>query len=201
MRYFFTSDNHFWHKNIKKFCPASRVGETVQEMNALMIRAWQNQVQPEDFVYVHGDVFFCDAEQAITIMEQLPGQKFLVYGNHDKAIRSNAKLRSMFVSVAEWREVMLPVPDPNELGGERKQKVIMHHYPTYEWKDMHKGAFHTYGHIHSRYGEQEHPGIPGRCMDVGIDSRPKGDMTLWSWEEVYKILIARRVRGHHEVEL
>jgi len=77
------------------------------------------------------------------------------------------------------------------------QKVILHHYPTYEWKDMQKGAFHLYGHIHSRYGETQHPGIDGRCMDVGIDSRPNMDMTLWTWEEVYRILSKRQVRAHH----
>lgn len=183
---FFTSDNHFYHKNIKKFCPNTRQGESVEEMNRLMIRNWQNQVQPGDIVYMLGDVFFCDAEKAIKIIDQLPGQKILTYGNHDKAIRSNSILRGKFQSVAEWREIWID-----------NFKLILHHYPTYEWKDMHKGAFHLYGHIHSRYGEQEHPHISGRCMDVGIDSRPNGDMTLWSWEEVQRILTKRIIRQHH----
>jgi calcineurin-like phosphoesterase family protein len=190
MAKFFTSDNHFWHKNIKKFCPNTRQGDSVEEMNQLMIRNWQAQVKPEDEVYLHGDVFFCDAERAIKIIDQLPGQKILIFGNHDKAIRSNSTLRSRFVSTSEWREVWID-----------NYKVIMHHYPTYEWKDMHKGAFHTYGHIHSRYGETPHPGISGRCMDVGIDSRPKGDMTLWPWEEVQRILSKRDIRAHHGEDL
>lgn len=190
MATFFTSDNHFYHKNIKKFCPTTRHGETVEQMNRMMISNWQNQVQPSDTVYLLGDVFFCNAEEALNIIKQLPGQKHLVYGNHDKVIRSNSDLRNQFVSVAEWREIWID-----------NIKLIMHHYPTYEWKDMHRGSYHLYGHIHSRYGETEHPGIPGRCMDVGIDSRPKGDMTLWSWEEVHQILKKRDVRGHHEKEI
>jgi calcineurin-like phosphoesterase family protein len=187
---FFTSDNHFSHKNIKKFCPKTRQGETVEEMNSLMIRRWQEQVKQEDVVYLLGDVFFCDAEKAISIIDQLPGQKFLIYGNHDEPIRSNSTLRNKFVETAEWREIYID-----------KKKIILHHYPTYEWKGMHRGAYHLYGHIHSNYGEKEHPRIPGRCMDAGIDSRPNGDMTLWSWEEVDRILKNRVVRGHHDVEL
>jgi len=187
---FFTSDNHFGHKNIKKFCPQTRQGENVDQMNALMIRRWQEQVQQDDLVYLLGDVFFCDAEKANRIIDQLPGQKFLVFGNHDKVIRSNSTLRNKFVATAEWREIYV-----------ENKKVVLHHYPTYEWKDMHKGAYHCYGHIHSRFGEIEHPNIPGRCMDVGVDSRPAGDMTLWSWEEVNKILSVRDVRGHHDKEL
>lgn len=190
MNTFFTSDNHFSHKNIKKFCPNTRQGRDATEMNRLMIAQWQSQVQPGDTVYLLGDVFFCNAEEALRIIVQLPGQKHLVYGNHDKTIRSNSELRGHFVSVAEWREIWVD-----------GVKVILHHYPTYEWKDMHKGAYHLYGHIHSRYGETPHPGIPGRCMDVGIDSRPNSDMTLWSWQEVHNILKNREVRDHHEKEL
>jgi len=184
---YFTSDNHFWHKNIRKFCPTTRQGETVEEMNALMIQKWQSQVEPEDIVYMLGDVFFCRAEEAIAIMDRLPGQKFLVYGNHDKVIQSNSTLRSKFVSVADYREI--------NIDGKR---LVLFHYPMYEWHKIHHGSYHLYGHIHSRYGHLQHPGIPGRCMDVGIDSRPKSDMTLWTWEEVDAILSQRPVRAHHD---
>lgn len=191
MAIFFTSDNHFSHKNISNFCPDTRQGKDVQEMNRLMIRNWQIQVRQEDTVYMLGDVFFCNADEAIKIMRQLPGQKILTYGNHDKVIRGNSILRSMFISVAEWRKISID-----------GHKLILHHFPTYEWEGMHNGFYHLYGHIHSRYGEKEHPAIPGRCMDVGIDSRPNCDMTLWSWAEVNQILSKRNVRTHHnKVEL
>lgn len=184
----FTSDNHFGHTNIlTKFCPTTRHGRDVEEMNRLMIAQWQSQVQPEDTVYMLGDVFFCNAEKAMRIMDQLPGQKFLVYGNHDKVLKSNSELRNKFVSVADYRELRID-----------GKNVILFHFPIYEWNKMHHGSYHLYGHIHSRYGEQEHPGIPGRAMDVGIDSRPLSDMTLWEWSEVDRILSKRAVRTHHE---
>lgn len=202
----FTSDNHFWHKNIKKFCPNTRKGNTVEEMNELMIRRWQAQVQPNDRVYMLGDVFFCRVEEAMKIIDRLPGQKFLCYGNHDSAIRGNATLRSKFVSVGEYREVDLPVPNRKVLGHDvdqwqtapghefkqQLQKVVMFHYPVYEWNRMHHGSFHLFGHVH---GGQK---IDGRALDVGIDAElSTGDMSLYSWEQVYNHLIKKEVRGHH----
>jgi calcineurin-like phosphoesterase family protein len=199
MNTFFTSDVHFGHTNIlKKFCPETRQGVDADEMDRIIIRNWQSQVNPDDHVVLLGDIFFIrDVDRCARILEQLPGIKRLVYGNHDKIIRINKKLQDFFVECVEWSDIMVPIP--NQIFGH--QRVILHHYPTYEWKDMHKGSFHLYGHIHSRYGETEHPFVTGRAMDVGIDSRPNKDMTLWSWEEVYRILFKREIRSHHEAEL
>lgn len=159
-------------------------------MDRLIIANWQRQVGPNDIVWMNGDIFFHrDAHHCKRIMQQLPGILNLVYGNHDKIIRQNEFLQNEFNSIQEWAELLID-----------GKRVIMHHYPTYEWKDMHKGAYHLYGHIHSRYGEIEHPGISGRAMDIGIDSRPNNDMTLWSWAEVDRILSKREIRGHHEMK-
>lgn len=188
---FFTSDNHFSHENIlKKFCPNTRQGSDSEEMNQLMIKAWQTQVMPDDIVYMLGDVFFCSCTDAINILDQLPGQKFLIYGNHDKVIRNNLSIRKKFAWIGEYNEIDL-------FSGNDRRKVILFHYPMYEWNRMYQGSYHLYGHIHSRYGEQPHPIIGGRCMDVGIDSRPKSDMTLWSWEEIDQILSKREIRQNN----
>ena len=195
MKIFFTSDVHFGHTNIlKKFCPETRQGIDANDMNERIIGNWQNQVRPEDHVWLLGDIFFIrDVVDCDNILKRLPGIKHLVYGNHDQIIRNNPCLQSYFIDTLEWADFVLPKPyDRNSF-----QKVILHHYPTYEWKDMHKGAFHLYGHIHSRYGELEHPVVTGRAMDVGIDSRPNKDMTLWPWEEIYNILSKRQIREHH----
>jgi len=200
MNTFFTSDVHFGHTNIlKKFCPETRQGADANEMNERIIANWQATVKSEDTVWLLGDIFFIDDERKCRrILERLPGQKMLIFGNHDKIIRKNHSLRDYFVATFEWADIMLTAPG-QEYGP--MQRVILHHYPTYEWKDMHKGSFHLYGHIHSRYGEKEHRFVTGRAMDVGIDSRPNKDMTLWSWREVYSILSKRKIRGHHEAEL
>lgn len=181
-RIYFTSDVHFWHKNILRFCPTTRKGNTVEEMNELLIENWNKQVQPNDRVYCLGDTFFCDAEKAIAIMKRLNGRIHLVYGNHDNVIRSNGTLRDMFESVSDYKEIKIG-----------DQLVCMFHYPVWEWRNMHYGSYMFYGHIHNEIAP-----IPGRNMNVGIDTRPAGDMTLWSWEELDAMMKTREIRMHHK---
>lgn len=187
----FGADLHFGHKNILKFCPNTRMGANAQEMNEILIQNWQNTVQPNDRVYLLGDVFFCDSKRAKDIMSRLPGQKHLIYGNHDQVIRSNHDLRSMFVAVHEYHEISLD-----------GQKVILFHYPIQEWNAMHYGAFALYGHVHGTL-DADPMVLSGRTMDVGVDGRPDGEvqthgpMNLWSWDQIKSILSKRPIRPHH----
>lgn len=179
-RVFFTSDNHFYHKNIKKFRPNTRQGETVAEMNELMIEKWNSQVRPHDMVFALGDFSFGTADQTFNIIAQLHGQIHLIYGNHDKVIRSNSEVRGLFASTAEYREITV-----------NEKHVVMLHYPMREWNRMHRGSYHLFGHVHG--------GLPeawGRSMDVGIDTRPNGDMSLWAWDEVDALLSQRPILEH-----
>lgn len=187
----FSSDLHFGHQNIlKKFCPTTRLGNNTDEMDAIIIKNIQATItQPTDRLYWLGDIFFCTLARAMKIMDQIPTKPFLVWGNHDQLIEENACLRDRFTILGHWHEMKID-----------GQKVILHHYPTYEWHKMHAGSYHLFGHIHSRYGHLEHPGIPGRAMDVGIDSRPGKDMTMWSWKEINEILSKRQVRSHGGVD-
>ncbi len=183
-RVFFTSDNHFSHKNIHNFCPTTRPDADWNVMDQKMILQWQNQVRQEDTVYMLGDVFFCDSARAISIMERLPGHKHLVYGNHDKAIRSNATLRGMFESVAEYKEVKV-----------NKQDLVLFHYPIYEWNKMHHGAINLYGHIHNELSE-----AGGRTVNVCVDSPEMNTgvpYALYSAEDVIAHALKYEIRGHH----
>lgn len=181
MTVWFTSDNHFSHKNIKKFCPKSRAGDNVDEMDTLMIRRWQEQVKPEDTVWTLGDVFFCNSEKAKGILRQLPGTINHVWGNHDKVISSNSDLRNMFASHHDYVELNLP-----------EAKVVLFHFPIMEWNRMHHGSYHLFGHVHGGLL------IPGRALDVGIDGELNtGDMSLYSWDQVHRFLSKKDIRTHH----
>jgi len=179
-RVWFTSDTHFGHKNILKFCAESRPCASVQEHDARLIANWQAQVAPQDRVYHLGDFFFCNGVRAREILAQLPGQIHLIYGNHDKVIKSNADIRSRFVAIHDYKELVLD-----------NIKVCLFHFPIYEWHHIQYGSFHLYGHVHGSVQ------VEGRAMDVGVDTRPDGDMRLWSWEEVKARLEQREVRTHH----
>ena len=50
---FFTSDHHFYHSNIIKYC--QRPFHSVEEMNEEMIRRWNSVVGVDDTVYYLGD--------------------------------------------------------------------------------------------------------------------------------------------------
>lgn len=178
----FTSDNHYFHKNILTFCPRTRFGESVEQMNELMIEAHNAKVQPTDRVYFLGDFSFSNADNTDGVLKRLNGQKHLIFGNHDKLLRSDKRLQKYFESVQDYKEIVV-----------ERQKVVMFHFPMREWNSMHYGSYHLFGHVH---GGLEHE-IVGRSMDVGIDTRPAGDMSPWSWEEIHAILQTREIKTHH----
>jgi calcineurin-like phosphoesterase family protein len=182
-RYFFTSDTHFNHVNILKFQPDTRDAKTVEEMNRKMISNWQAQVRPEDHVFHLGDFAFGNQKDAKSILRQLPGRKHFVWGNHDKGIARDKEMQACFETIDHYKKL--------NIDGE---KVILFHFPIYEWEHMHHGAFHFYGHVHGSVTPQQ---VPGRAMDVGIDTRPNGDLKLWSWEELKRIMLSREIRTHH----
>ena len=89
---YFTSDLHFSHHNIAKFCPQFRQYSDVDEMNEALIRYWNETVQPEDIVYNLGDLSFARDIAAIAkVLRRLNGQHHLIYGNHDNVIMKNSK--------------------------------------------------------------------------------------------------------------
>ena len=59
MKKWITSDLHFGHANIMKFCPVTRAGfRDVDHMNECMIEEWNQSVAPEAEVFILGDVAF-----------------------------------------------------------------------------------------------------------------------------------------------
>ncbi len=81
MTVWFTSDHHFGHANIIKYC--NRPYNSVAHMNALMETAWNSVVEPGDTVYYLGD-FAMQPNMVTEILPRLNGTKILVAGNHDK---------------------------------------------------------------------------------------------------------------------
>ena len=176
---FFTSDTHFYHHNILvKYNPHSRSGRDANEMTELMILAWNAKVGPDDVVYHLGDVSFADEQKTAGVLFRLNGTIHLIKGNHDKSALSTT-CRKRFATITPYERI-------NVAG----QAVVLFHYPIYEWDQMHRGAFHLYGHVHGRKT------VPGRAMDVGVDTRPNKDMAPYSWDEVHAILIKREIREH-----
>lgn len=180
MKIFFTSDTHFYHKNILKFAAKSRQNiKDVKEMNEKLIRNWNSQVGPDDTVYILGDVSFAKSQLTEKILKRLNGRLNLIKGNHDTWL--NHATAKYFEDIRDYRRISIDNID-----------VVMFHYPIAEWDKVHRGSFHLYGHVHGNLT------LPGRAMDVGIDARPKNDMMLWEWDEIKSILSKKDILPHHD---
>src|SRR5258708_12137402 len=82
MTVYFTSDTHFGHANIIRYC--DRPFATVEEMDEAMIANWNAVVGRGDDVWHLGDFGWSrDATRIRSIFHQLNGRKRLVIGNHD----------------------------------------------------------------------------------------------------------------------
>lgn len=84
MSRFWTSDLHFGHANIIKYC--KRPYTDVDEMNKDITRVWNETIKPEDTVYVIGD-FSLSAKLSTQVLPLLNGTKILIVGNHDKPFK------------------------------------------------------------------------------------------------------------------
>ena len=103
---FFTSDTHFGHANIIKYC--DRPFRDVPHMNEVLIENWNRVVGPDDEVFHLGDVALGPWDQWDGLLSRLNGFKTLVIGNHDRifAGESEKKRERFYPHYAEWFDVM-----------------------------------------------------------------------------------------------
>ena len=81
MNRYLISDMHFGHKAIIKY--ENRPFDTVEAMDSAIIANWNSIVQPDDMVFVLGDVSLCPKKITTEIIASLSGRKSLILGNHD----------------------------------------------------------------------------------------------------------------------
>ncbi|HTF69015.1 MAG TPA: metallophosphoesterase family protein [Edaphobacter sp.] len=151
---FFTSDTHFGHENIIKFC--NRPFANVAEMNEAMIERWNAVVGEKDVVYHLGD-FACriKPDEVAEIASRLNGYIYFLTGNHDDETH-RAFNRGHLPNFS-----LLPLYYEAEIEG---QKIVMCHYGMRTWHHDLRGTWHLYGHSHA--------GLPplGKSCDVGVDA-------------------------------
>jgi calcineurin-like phosphoesterase family protein len=91
----FYSDPHWGHTNIIKY--SSRPFSNIAEMDAELIRRYNECVQPHEVVLWCGDCTYYSPSKFAGILEQLNGSKLLVRGNHDKPASTMAQIGFDFV--------------------------------------------------------------------------------------------------------
>lgn len=158
MKTWFTSDLHFFHRNIVKF--TNRGVETNEEdHNNWLIHIWNSTVSRGDIVYHLGDFSFAkDVKKTIGILEMLNGNIHLLKGNHDHTDNFKKLQQSGLVTTHQYLERTFEIDD-------EKQSIIMFHFPIGSWHKQHHGSWHLHGHSHGGYQDGK-----GKILDVGIDN-------------------------------
>ena len=175
MNTYFTSDTHFGHGNIIKYC--SRPFASIDEMNEGMIRNWNSVVSPEDRVFHLGDVAFMKPDPLSEILQSLNGKKILIWGNHDRHLRKTEMIKTCFEETHDIYEENFDVFGDNV-------KVVMCHYPMVEW---HSPGIHIHGHTHGTYYE------PSKAIhDVGVDVN---NYTPISFDKLLEVIFNKVSKG------
>ena len=153
---FFTSDQHFGHRNIIDFC--KRPFKDVSDMREQLISRHNSVVKSGDRVYILGDMFWrtTSIEDALSIRHSLNGQLYYIRGNHEELIDKHAELRNSFI----WCK------DVENLKVTGYPNIWLSHYAHRTWNGSHRGAYHLYGHTHAALLEDE-----SLSFDVGVDAQ------------------------------
>lgn len=135
---FFTSDTHFGHENIIKFCKRPFVN--ANEMNVALIKNWNSVVGPNDTVFHLGDFAWGGSKLWNDILDQLNGHIHLILGNHDmKNIREGYMNR--FASVSFQKQIYIG-----------NVCIYLNHYPFLCYAGschLKRHVWDLFGHVHS----------------------------------------------------
>lgn len=180
MNIWIASDHHLSHNNITKFeTYRTKFGSEVDgkweadinSMNNEIITKHNSLVQPDDLVYFLGDVVW--KPSASNLLDQMHGTKHLILGNHD----NKQVLRKHFHSMQDYLEIK-----------HSNSKIVLCHYPLYEWNGMHNGSYHLHGHVHGGSNGPE-----GRIKDVYIGSN---QLYPYNLGDVITELSTKPIRKH-----
>ena len=136
---FYTSDQHFYHKNIIRYC--DRPFQGIKDMHETMVKSWNKVVTPEDTVYCLGDFAMVGTNgsgQVRKVLSKLNGAKVLILGNHDE-MKPFTYIDSGFLSVHTSLEMV-----------DQGHEIVMHHDPCIKCGIPNNKVF-LHGHIHNLY--------------------------------------------------
>ncbi|MCS4092608.1 hypothetical protein [Rhizobium sp. BK176] len=156
-RKFYSADLHLGHHGILKHCPVTRPFDSVEEMDAAIVRRINDRVSASDILYIVGDfAISSDPEYVRHLFHQIRSRKVLIVGNHD--LDRKGRVRKILVD--------LPWDQPPTAALETHDdscRIYLHHYGCRTWPAAHHGSYHLFGHSHGNL-----PPL-GRSRDVGID--------------------------------
>jgi len=180
---FFTSDLHFNHENILKFC--KRPFKDVQEMNEALIENYNNKVPEDGIVFNLGDFAWGGFKPYKDVLERLNGKTIFIRGNHDR--KNGPQTEEQYNRLFEFSSHQMLI----EIEG---RKVYLNHFPflcySGTFRDKNALVYQLHGHVHLSNVRHRNTGRDcERCFnmlfptqyDVGVDFN---DFTPISWHEL-----------------
>ena len=158
MTIWITSDTHFYHKNILKYC--LRPFKDEYHMNEILIKNWTECVKPGDIIYHLGDVCFQAKEKIDEVMPRLCMGKYSILqaGNHDQGKR-HEMLEKYFDEVYD---------EPFTFVYKGKGFCMVHNPEEVKIENLLPGEYLLYGHVHDNaptgYDKET------RSFHVGVDT-------------------------------
>lgn len=185
-RLFFTSDTHFGHFNISKYC--HRPFESRKEMDDTLIENW-NSVVPKDGIVIHcGDFMLphkTSYEEYIKVMEKLNGHIYLCRGNHDRIplgeVPNEIKEKYPNFGLDVVNDIMMVQVEGIN--------IIACHFPLLSYPS----DYHVFGHIHTLkdgicYGIDGDVNAKLRKTqyDVGVDQNNYAPISYWQLVDIFR---------------
>ena len=160
-----SSDFHFSHSNVIKYCGESRGHFTsVDEMNEALIDNFNNLLTECDTLIIVGDIGFAKPTEICEYLNRISCKKIIVWGNHDSKLRYSSEFSKAqnIIDTLDYLEFT------HELDG-KKHPICVMHFPLLEWHRKHRGSFHFHGHQHTPLSKNTNIGKLHRSKDIGID--------------------------------
>lgn len=183
---FFTSDTHFGHSNIIKYC--QRPFNSAEHMDEVLISNWNEVVSPKDIVFHLGDFCFGSDKEWIKILQRLNGTKYLILGNHDlKKIANSNQIKDYFADINMQMRLVVD-----------KQKMLLNHYPFLCFEGGYQNVWQLFGHVHS---SKHSTGLDKERLvhlfptqyDVGVDNNNYRPV---SFSQVSQIITEQQANAH-----
>lgn len=178
---FFTSDLHFGHKNIMRFC--NRPYNSIEEMDEALINNWNSVVNENDIVFNLGDFAFATNRRWRELLSILKGNHYLIMGNHDYTRYPGDSVMKLFKGV--YSQLLLKIDN---------RYVYLNHFPFLcyggSYREPYNAVYNLFGHVHS--GPNSSGLDTDRLTnlfpyqyDVGVDNN---NYTPVSWNKVKEII-------------
>lgn len=162
-----TSDLHFCHD--REFVYRPRGFNSIYEMNEALVWNWNQVVDPEDDVYLLGDIMLNDNDTGLKLLKNLKGNIHIALGNHDTDTRV-----ALYNSC--WNVVEIECAYRLKY---KKYHFFMTHFPCFtanlEKESLKQCTCNLYGHTHQQTNFYQD--IPF-MYHVGVDSHNCTPVTL-----------------------